>query len=176
MKRFWIFVAIAGSAIIAASAYQYLTRPSQGDPAPPFKLPTITGSQLSSSDFKGSPMLVHFWATWCGPCRSEFPSIERLYQRFRGDGFVVLAISEDGGAALDTVRAFLSANPVTFPVLIDEVGEVADEYMAWGVPESILVDREGKIVWRGSGAIDWDSSQAIDAVNSLLEGSSPEGL
>jgi peroxiredoxin len=174
MKRFWIFVSIAGAALIAVSAYQYLTRPSAGDLAPGFKLPTIDGTQVSSTEFSGRPMLIHFWATWCGPCRVEFPSLARLHKRFSDTDFAIIAISEDGDGAPSAVRAFLSVNPVGFPVLIDEVGAMADEYMAWGVPESLLIDRSGKIVWRGSGAIDWDAPQAVTAVKALVDGKVPQ--
>jgi peroxiredoxin len=173
MKRIWIVFLVAGAAILAVSAYQYLTRPGRGDLVPAFNLPAVDGQTISSEQFQGAPLLVHFWASWCGPCRQEFASLSRLYRDFKDDGFLIIAISEDGKEGDEAVRSFLKLHPVSFPVLLDRQGRVADAFRSWGVPESILVDRQGVIAWRGAGARDWDSHQARDMVRELVNRNIP---
>ena len=169
MKRIWIVFLIAGAAILAVSAYQYLTRPDRGDLVPAFRLPAIDGQTVSIEQFQGAPLLVHFWASWCSPCRQEFASLNRLHRDFKDKGFVIIAVSEDEGEGGDgAVRSFLEFHPVSFLVLMDRHGRVADAFRSWGVPESILVDREGRIAWRGAGARDWDSRQARDMISELV--------
>lgn len=157
MKRFWIVISIAGIAIVAVSAYQYLARPDRGDAAPAFTLPSIDGKPMSLGDLRGRPVLLHFWASWCGVCRQEFPSIERLHREVGGLGLTVVAVSEDDKKDEASLRSFLKSVPATFPVLLDADGEVADAYQSWGVPDTILIDGNGIIAWRRSGSIDWDS-------------------
>jgi len=154
---------------MAVSAFQYLTRPGKGDVAPGFSLPAVDGNAVDLGSFKGKPVLLHFFATWCGPCRDEFPSLNGLYNDYRRRGLAVLAISEDGKDADGAVRRFLSSVHVDFPVLLDGAGSVADEYVSYGVPETIFVDRHGVIASRHAGAIDWKSAGARKAVDSLFE-------
>ena len=159
---------IAGAALLAVSAYQYLTRPDRGDLAPTFELAAIDGQSISLEEFRGRPVLLHFWASWCGPCRQEFPSLHRMYQAFEDRGLVIMAISEDGEEGASAVKAFLDLHPVSFPVLLDREGRVADSFRSWGVPESIMIDRNGVIAWRGAGARDWDSPRARDMIRKLI--------
>lgn len=157
MKRFWILVAIAGIAFVARPAYHFLMRPSHGDRAPPFSLPTIDGSTLSLESLRGRPVLVYFWATWCGICRKNFPTFSRMARAAAAEGVSVLAISEDGEGNDQMVESFLSTLAQAPPtVLLDREGTVADEYQSVGVPDSVLIDANGIIVWRRSGGIDWD--------------------
>ena len=76
-------IAIAGIAILAMSALQYLTRPGRGDVAPLFSLSALDGKSISIEDFRGKPVLLHFWATWCGSCIKEMPSLSRLDKDFK---------------------------------------------------------------------------------------------
>lgn len=167
MKRFLIVIVIAGVALAAASAYQYWARPAGGDPAPAFTLSTVDGQPYDSAELAGTPHLIHFWATWCGPCRQELPALDRLARDLAPQGLRVVGIAEDEGA--EPVRAFLAAQPMSFPVLLDREGEVADRYMSWGIPETILVDGTGTIVWRGAGAREWDSAEMREWIEEELE-------
>ena len=168
MKRLWIFVLITGIAIAAVSVFQYLTRLGEGDLAPGFELISIDSRSVSLSGYKGRPVLLHFWASWCGPCRQEFPALSRLQRDFAKDGLAVLAVSEDKEIA--AVRAFVDFARPDFTVLLDDEGRVADAYQSWAVPETMLIDGRGTIVWRHAGPVDWDSRKARERVRELTGG------
>ena len=169
MKRFWILVLTAGIAIMAMSAYQYLTRPSQGDPAPAFALPAMDGTTATLEQFRGRPLLVHFWASWCGVCVQEFPSLVRMAEAMAPEGVAVVAIAEDGERGDDAVRAFFRNGTPPFPVLFDRDGAVADAYQSFGVPESFLIGKDGIIAWRHAGPIDWDDHDVRARIRALMQ-------
>jgi peroxiredoxin len=116
-----------------------------GQPAPDFTLGTLGGGEAGLSDFRGQPMLINFWATWCGPCRVEMPEIVRAYEAHSGAGFTVLAVNLTDQDTLEDVQAFVEEFDMTFPVLLDTRGEVPRLYGLLGLPMSIFVDREGRI-------------------------------
>lgn len=135
--------------------------------APDFAVPDLAGQAVRLSAYRGQVVLVNLWATWCPPCRDEMPSMERLHQRLRERGFVLLAVSQDeGGAAV--VKPFVEQMQVTFPVLVDPQGEVGKKYGVWGFPESFLVDREGRIVDRVIGPRDWAAPAQVARIEALL--------
>lgn len=121
-------------------------RAAVGQPAPDFTLPTLEGDAVSLSDYRGRPVLMNFWATWCAPCRREMPELVRVYNTHRDEGFVVLAVDLADQDSIDDVRAFVEEFDMTFPVLLDETGAVYNElYRLLGLPMSVFVDREGII-------------------------------
>lgn len=118
--------------------------PSVGDDAPEFTLKNLEGEAVNLTDFKGQPVLINFWATWCGPCQYEMPVIEQMYQTYQDEGFVVLAV--DVQESITAVRGFVKSMELTFPVLLDYKGEVADnDYLVRAYPTSYFVGRDGKI-------------------------------
>jgi peroxiredoxin len=135
--------------------------------APDFAVPDLDGQAVRLSAYRGRVVLVNLWATWCPPCREEMPSMERLHQRLKDKGFVLLAVSEDEGGAAG-VKAFVEQMKVTFPVLLDPDGDVGRKYEVWGFPESFLVDRDGRVVERVIGPRDWSSPQQIARIEALL--------
>lgn len=88
-------------------------------------------------------MLLDFWATWCGPCKEELPIIEKLYEEFKGKGLVALGINEEDRG---TVERFVKNEGLTFPILIDERGEVSKKFRVVAIPRVILVNKEGIVV------------------------------
>ena len=116
--------------------------------APYFKLVNLAGSQTSLSDFKGRPVMLFFWATWCPYCRDEFPILEKEYAGMKRSGVELLAI--DIGEAKERVEKFLSRKSVEFPVLLDSDSRVAEAYNLIGVPTFVLVDSQGKIRSQGN--------------------------
>ncbi len=158
MKKVLIVVLIAGIALVAVSAFQFLMRPGRGDPAPRFALPTLAGQELSLDGFRGRPVLIVFWASWCPTCREELPLVERLQQGMRDAGLAVLAVSVDDERGLPAVRTLSDALNPTFPILLDLQGTVADAYQSYAVPDAVLIDAKGMIAWRKAGPVDWDAS------------------
>jgi len=114
--------------------------------APDFTLKTLDGSQVSLSQFRGHPVLINFWASWCAPCRLEMPELVRAYEAHKGEGFIVLAVNVTYQDSLEDAQRFVAEFDMTFPVPLDETGEVADNlYQVRGLPTSIFVDRNGLI-------------------------------
>jgi cytochrome c biogenesis protein CcmG/thiol:disulfide interchange protein DsbE len=166
MRKVWIFVIIAGIAIVAMSAFQYLTRPGAGDVAPLFALDSIEGKQVELAGFAGRPVLLHFFASWCGPCRAEFPQLSAVQDEFEEEGLAVLGVAED--EEMRPIRVFVEMTKPSFPVLLDMEGKVADSYMSYAIPETIFVDREGMIRWRHAGPVEWKGPAARARIKDLI--------
>ncbi len=108
-----------------------------------FTLTDLQGKTWTLSELRGKVVLVNFWATWCPPCRKEMPDLEALYNRFKGEGLVVLAISDEDAAK---VRPFIAEREVTYPILLDPGRKVNDLFQVEGIPKTFVYDREGKLV------------------------------
>ena len=163
--------AAIGAAVLAVALWGRGRTPAL---APDFAVPDLDGQAVRLSAYRGQVVLVNLWATWCPPCREEMPSMEKLHQRLRDKGFVLLAVSEDeGGAAV--VRPFVEQMRLGFRVLVDAEGEVGRKYGVWGYPESFLVDREGRIVERVIGPRDWAAPAEVARIEALLAAPSGGG-
>lgn len=124
-----------------------------GRAAPDFLLQTPDGGQVRFSDFRGSPVLVNFWASWCTPCRQEMPEIVKTYDARRADGLVVIGV--DVQEPDDTVRGFAQEFGMMFPIAIDRTGSVAEAWRisgpAKGIPSSYFIDATGIVRVRATG-------------------------
>lgn len=123
----------------------------KGSVAVDFTLQTIDGAEVSPSQYRGSVVLINFWATWCPPCRAEIPDLEEAYQARKDDGLVVLGVSVE--QTHESVVPFVESVGMTYPVLLDELGQVYRTYRAPGLPMSILLDEEGVIRVRHVGQL-----------------------
>jgi peroxiredoxin len=140
-----------------------------GKKAASFKLTDLQGGSVSMADLHGKVVFLNIWATWCAPCREEMPSMEKLYERLQGDkGFVMLAISQDTSSR-EEVMAYVKKHGYHFDVLLDPKNAVAEAYNVSGVPETFIIDREGRIVAHHSGAFDWSQPAIRDALEELLK-------
>jgi cytochrome c biogenesis protein CcmG/thiol:disulfide interchange protein DsbE len=117
--------------------------PRRGFIAPDFSLETLDGQTIALSDLRGQVLLITFWASWCPPCREEMPAIQQVYERYRDQDFVVLAVNLQEQDA--QVTAFTDRLELTFPVLIDRDGSVFDRYRVMALPSTFFVDRAGVI-------------------------------
>lgn len=108
-----------------------------------FTLADLQGKSWKLSELRGKVVLVNFWATWCPPCRKEIPDLEALYNQFKGEGLVVLAISDEDAAK---VRPFIAERQVTYPILLDPGRKVNDLFQVEGIPKTFVYDRNGKLV------------------------------
>lgn len=127
---------------------------NEGTRARNFTLKTIDGGKASLSDYRGNVVLVNFWATWCAPCRAEIPDLEAASQTHKDEGFVVLGINVE--ESQQAVEAFVAEMGMTYPVLLDEHGQVMSEYRSQGLPMSLLLDKEGVIQVRHVGILTGD--------------------
>ncbi|OGW00663.1 MAG: hypothetical protein A2889_05895 [Nitrospinae bacterium RIFCSPLOWO2_01_FULL_39_10] len=138
--------------------------------APDFTLMTMDNKKVSLKDFKGKYIFLNFWATWCGPCIDEMPSMERLYQKFKTrKNFAMLAVSIDK-AGTDAVKKFMTENKLTFSVLLDRDSEVAGAYGVMGIPSTYLIDTQGFVINRAVGARTWDTKDSIEFFEKMLGG------
>ena len=108
-----------------------------------FTLTDLQGKSWTRGELHGKVVLVNFWATWCPPCRKEMPDLDALYKKFKDQGLVILAISDEDVAK---VKPFLTERPVTYPILLDPGRKVNDLFHIDGIPKSFVYDREGKLV------------------------------
>ena len=108
-----------------------------------FTLADLEGRKWTLKDLRGKIVLVNFWATWCPPCRKEIPDLEALYERFKGQGLVILGISDETAAK---VQPFVHKEKITYPVLLDPGRKVNDIYSVEGIPMSFVYNRSGKLV------------------------------
>lgn len=140
-----------------------------GQPAPNFTLMSLDGDEVSLADYQGQPVLINFWASWCPPCRLEMPDLVEAYEAHKDEGFIILAIDLTFQDSLPDVETFVEEFGLTFPVLLDEDGAVANrQYRLLGLPMSVFVNREGIITRLHIGAM--TAEQVDDFVNELMEG------
>lgn len=139
-----------------------------GAAAPDFELADLSGRITRLSELRGHVVFVNFWATWCPPCRDEAPALETLYGDLREEGFEILAVSIDELAARAAVEQFRDEFRLSFPVLLDPERSAYGDFQATGVPETFLIDRNGRVVERFVGPRDWEQPRYERAVRRLL--------
>lgn len=142
------------------------------DPAPLPEVPFVDGDGTTRTlaDFKGSGVVLNFWATWCVPCVAEMPALDRLRARLAGQGIAVLALSSDRGGA-PVVRSFFAKHGIEhLPVALDQGLRAARVLGVQGLPTTVLIDGAGRDRGRLVGAAEWDSQDAVDLVENCLTG------
>jgi thiol-disulfide isomerase/thioredoxin len=133
-------------------AQSKVSTPFPGGTAPDFALADYQGQVHKLSDYRGKPVLLNFWASWCGPCQSEMPDLAGAAKTFDGKvQFVGVNLAENDSQAVS--KALLQKYSVTYPNLLDAKGEVADRYKVMVIPTSLLLDGGGKIIARFQGPI-----------------------
>jgi peroxiredoxin len=142
-----------------------LTELSERAAAPRFDLKGPGGERIRLSDFRGKPLIVNFWATWCPPCRAEMPSIQRAWEQLEENGVGVVAINV--GEDPETVREFVRQVPVTFPLPIDKDSRVVQSWPVKGLPTTFVVDSKGRLVYVAAGERQWDDPALLDLVRRL---------
>ncbi len=116
-----------------------------------FTLPDFSGKTQRLADYRGRPVLVNLWASWCPPCRAEMPDLVAFYQQHQSEGLVMLAV--DSADTREKAQAFMRNQPMPFSVLYDPKGKVMDAFGVQGLPSTFLIDGEGKILFAWTGQI-----------------------
>jgi thiol-disulfide isomerase/thioredoxin len=148
-----------------------------GSDAPDFRASDLQGKPVALSELRGQVVLLNIWATWCGPCRAEMPSLQRLHQQLGPEGLKVVAVSVDAAPGrLDAtgntggdVAAFGKEYGLTFPLWREPSGAIQRAYRTTGIPESFVIGRDGSIRKKVIGATEWDDPTNVELIRRLLK-------
>jgi cytochrome c biogenesis protein CcmG, thiol:disulfide interchange protein DsbE len=138
-------------------------RTEVGDRMPAYSSTYLDGTSFDVAAQKGNVVLLNVWATWCGPCRFETPELENLHQKYGPKGLKVVGVSVDD-TGIPGVKQFVSENKITYPIAVDADGKIANILRTTVLPTSVLIGRDGKILWRKVGAVMPNELTAVDAV------------
>ena len=142
------------------------TQASQEDETEPMMAPDFIvldreGEEVSLSDFIGKPVILNFWASWCGPCKSEMPEFEAAYQKYREEiQFMMVNLTDGSRETVETAAKYIAGEGYTFPVFFDTESDAAITYGATSIPVTYFVDAEGHLVAYGSGALSGEILQS----------------
>lgn len=136
-------------------------------PAAEFSLVDLDDNVHTLADYKGKPLIVNFWATWCPPCRAEMPSMERAWQKIESEGIAMIGINV--GETFDQVFGFTADIDVSFPLLLDTDGQVTNTWPIQGLPTTYILNPDGEMVYRMIGSREWDDETLLDAVRDLRQ-------
>lgn len=140
-------------------------------PAPGFTLKDLTGGTVNLSDYTGKVVLLNFWATWCVPCRDETPDLQAVYQQLENEGLVIVGVDRldtelVGERGLQAVREFAARYSVSYPIVLDETGSVAQAYAIAPIPTSYFIDQQGRVRFIRVGKL---SKQEVERVFRRLQ-------
>lgn len=141
---------------------------AEGDAAPAFSAPTLTGDSVSVASFRGHVVVLNVWATWCVPCRREMPLLDSLSREFSDQGVRVVGVSIDASDAGESIASFVDQYHIGFTILHDGAGQIQSTYKMRGVPETFLIDATGKIRKHWLGGIDGPDIKLREAVRGIL--------
>lgn len=124
-------------------------------PAPDFTVYDREGNTVRLSDFREKPVVLNFWASWCGPCKMEMPDFEEIYKEYGEDiHFVMVNLTDGSRETMDTATTFLDSSGYTFPVYYDKDTDAAYTYQVYGIPVTYFINAEGHLIAQGSSALD----------------------
>ena len=136
--------------------------------APNISLEDLKGKKVELKSYRGKVIFLNFWATWCGPCKEEMPSMEALYQQYKEKDFVFLTISVDYEGT-KPVKEFIEKRRYTFPVLVDQKNETLDLYDVKGIPTTFIIDKQGRMLGKAIGPRNWQSPEITSLLKQLTE-------
>jgi len=164
LKSLCLAIALATSAGITMEA---LAADPIGQPAPAFSLPLRGGSApLGLDQLRGQVVMVNFWASWCEPCRKEFPLLDQIYRKYKPAGFTLIGINVEPDAK--DAEGFIAKTPVSFPIVFDKDSAVSKLYHVSGMPTTVLVDRKGVLRWVHRSYVPGDENEYLNQVRAVL--------
>lgn len=143
--------------------------PKLGEVVPNFTLQKDDGKPLNLTDYRGKILVLNFWASWCGPCVDEIPSLNTFADQFADKGVQVLGVSVDEDP--EAYMSFLSKYKVTFPTVRNGNRTVSETYGTFKLPETYIISRDGRLRHKVIGPTNWTSTEMVNYVQSLVAGS-----
>ena len=191
MKKYlWIILAVVFIAVLAG-AYALYTRLAEQNPtqevqqvqgesdeedtseepqtiaAPDFTVTDADGNEVKLSDFAGKPVVLNFWASWCGPCKSEMPDFEKAYGEYAGQiQFMMINLTDGSRETVASAQEYITQQGYTFPVYFDQQSEAAIQYGVSAVPTTYFIDAEGNLVAGARGALSYEG--LLDGISRIL--------
>lgn len=163
-------LAVLGSLLaVAACDTENLPRaPEVGAAAPLYSATTLAGEAISLGDLEGDVVLLNVWATWCLPCQEEIPALQRLHETYSGQGLRIVGVSVDARGEERNVKDFVDSFGVTYDIWLDPAEQVISTFRVIGVPNTYLIDREGRVVWKHIGPVLDDDPALLAGIQQSL--------
>jgi thiol-disulfide isomerase/thioredoxin len=136
-----------------------------GNLAPDFQLMNMEGQNVTLSDLRGNPVIINFWASWCGPCREEMPFLQQIYEKWNKEGVLLQTINLRENPP--QIAQYMQSNGLTFPVLLDTDGSVTQDYNVIGIPTTFFIDKDGVIQAKRLGP--FSSTNEIETNISIIQ-------
>jgi len=150
-----------------------VTEFTEGQRGPALRLTRFPdGAAVALEAFADKLVVLNFWATWCTPCTVEMPTLEGLWQEYRGRGLVVIGVSVDRGAPRAVLEPYIRHHGLTFPILLDPDSRAAGAWRVTGIPATFLVRPGGEVAGMAAGAREWNSREMRALIETLL----PQGI
>lgn len=171
MTKFLLYAACIYCVLDIANAYAVVApweiEQLMNKPAPDFSLTALDGQEISLKKLSGKTVLLNFWATWCGPCRAEMPSLNELVKNYQDRGLEVIGISIDNSDAI--IKAFLQEVPVHFPIIRDKELATAVRYKVFAYPTTFLLSPDGIVKEKFIGERDWMGNDTKKLIEGYLK-------
>ena len=159
-------IRIAAIAAALSVSLPALAGSSPAAPAPVFTLASRAGQDVSLAQYKGQVVMINFWASWCGPCRTEMPLLESIYKKYNRMGFTLLGVNVEPNS--QAANDWLKATPVSFPILYDTDSKVSKLYDVAGMPSTVIIDRSGNLRVLHRGYKPGDENEYLDSIRTLI--------
>jgi len=146
-----------------ASQQESAPKTEVGELMPAYSAKYLDGKPFDVAAEKKSVVLLNVWATWCGPCRFETPELQALHDKFSAEGFKVIGISVDDSGA-EAGKQLVGENKITYPIALDPDGHIANVLRTTVLPTSVIIGRDGRIIWRRVGAVMPNEIPSVETV------------
>ena len=157
----FLFISISCFAKPSQSLTSVILKPQ----APDFELLDMDDEPHKLSDYKGKPVIINFWASWCSECRTELPSMNRAQTKLKNDGVALIAVNV--GESEETIFTFANKYPIQFRVLRDESAKESKKWSIIAIPTTFVLDAKGRIIYQAVGPRKWDSDVLLDKIRAL---------
>lgn len=146
--------------VILVVVLYFLLTPAPKQEGAGERLPQLQIAMIQGASYQpGKPLLLEFWATWCGPCRQSIPHLNEIHGQYSSRGLQVIGVTDEDSA---TIRQFMASVPMNYSVATDPSGQLQKHFKIYGIPHAMLVDAEGIVQWQGHpGSLDNDTIQAF---------------